>query len=243
MTDLRRRIEQIIETDPVIKKGLQRGIVNSRALARYVQNTEGVDSTHDAILGIIRRYVPSGTGSSATHQFFRECDVYSRSKIAELVVKYHQENMYQIAEFVSNHRTTRGERVKLVVELGFIRVVADQSALEDLSKTLRPGEITGHSRDLTEITLHLPHAPNETKAIVAKVTTQLAMNDINLAGIVECVSGLTLVVADTDAPRTLEALQTMVREGARNSKQTRAGSEIVPTSQASVGEYAGPTKD
>src|SRR5260370_33122208 len=105
MTDLRRRIEQIIETDPVIKKGLQRGIVNSRALARYVQNTKGVDSTHDAILGIIRRYVPSGTESSDTHQFFTDCEVSLRSKTAELRVKYHQENMYQIAEVVSNPKT------------------------------------------------------------------------------------------------------------------------------------------
>ncbi len=237
MSDLRRRIEWIIETDPVIKKGLQRGIVNSRALARYVQNTEGVDSTHDAILGIIRRYEPSARELSDTHHFLKECEVSLRSKIAELVVKYHQETMYQISEFVSNHKTTRGERVKLVVEVGFIRVIADQRSLEDLSRTLRPGEIVGYSKDLTEITLHLPDATNATKGIVAKVTMELALNDIDLAGIVECTPGLTLVVAETDAPRTLEALQTMLREGPTNSKQTTAVSEIAPTTQHPAGEY------
>jgi hypothetical protein len=240
MADLRRRIEQIIEADPVIRKGIQRGIVNSRALARYVQNTEGVDSTHDAILGIIRRYEPSATELLDTHRFLKECEVSLRSKIAELVVKYHQETMYQISEFVSNHKTTRGERVKLVVEVGFIRIIADQRSLEDLSRTLRPGEIIGYSKDLTEITLHLPDATSATKKILAKVTMELALNDIDLAGIVECAPGLTLVVAETDAPRTLEALQTMLREGPTNSKQTTAVSEMVHSTQHPIGEYPDP---
>jgi hypothetical protein len=56
MADLRCRVERFKETDPVIKRGLQRGIINSRALARFIQEEDGEESTLDAILGIIRRY-------------------------------------------------------------------------------------------------------------------------------------------------------------------------------------------
>ena len=49
-------MERAIETDSVIKKGLQQRIINSRALDRYILEANGVDSTLDAILGIVRRY-------------------------------------------------------------------------------------------------------------------------------------------------------------------------------------------
>ena len=49
-------MERAIETDSVIKKGLQQRIINSRALDRYILEANGVDSTLDAILEIVRRY-------------------------------------------------------------------------------------------------------------------------------------------------------------------------------------------
>jgi hypothetical protein len=239
MAEIRRRVEHIIDADPIIKRGLQRGIVNSRALARYVRTTEGVDSTHDAILGIIRRYKPYDEESADTHHFFRECELTSRNKIAELSVKYRQETMYQVAEFVSNRETTGGEKVKLVVGSGFVKVIADQKALEDFSKTLRPGETIAYSRDLTEITLHLPPATHTTKGIVAKVVMELGLNDINLLGIVDCAPELTLVVAEKDAPRTLEALQTMLSEDAMHSNPNAAIADVALQAQDSPREYPG----
>jgi len=56
VADIRRQVERAIETDSVIKKGLQQRIINSRALDRYILEANGVDSTLDSILGIVRRY-------------------------------------------------------------------------------------------------------------------------------------------------------------------------------------------
>jgi len=57
---VRRAIERIIESDPTIRTGLQRGIINSRALSRYILENCAVDSTPDAVLGILRRYPLDG---------------------------------------------------------------------------------------------------------------------------------------------------------------------------------------
>lgn len=236
MADLRRRIEQIIETDPVIQKGLQRRIVNSRALARYMIDVQGVDSTHDAILGIIRRYPVSDGDSPDDWRVFRECELSMRDKLADLKVEYHQETMYQIAEFASNLKTSRGENLKLVVGLGFIRIIADQNALENLRRTLRPREQISYSTNLTEISVRIPPTAHATRGIVAKIAMELALNDIELMGIVECAPELALVVAEADAPRTLEAIQ-MLREEVTNSKQTTAVPETVRAEEDALGEH------
>ncbi len=239
MAEARRRIEHIIETDPVIRKGLQRRIVNSRALARYMMDVEGVDSTYDAILGIIRRYPVSSSGSLDVYRVFRECELSLRDKLAELEVEYHQETMYQIAEFASNLKTARGESLKLVVGLGFIRIIADQNALENLRRTLRPRAEINYSPNLTEISVHLPPAALTMKEIAAKITMELALNDINLAGMIEGPRVVTLLVTETDAPRALQALQRMLKEEAAIPKQTTSASEINSAGQEPLGERGG----
>ena len=239
MAETRRRVEYIIESNQVIKKGLQWGIINIRALTRYMREIEGVDSSDDSILGIIRRYPVSDRESADTHRIFRGCELSLRNKVAELEIEYHQETMYQVAEFASNLKTVRGENVKLIVGAGLIRIIADQIALDTFSKTLRPREITAYSRDLTEIMVHLPPTAHTTKGVVAKVTMELALNDINLAGIVDTCTELSLVVAETDAPRALDALQRMLKEDAANSLQTTAPSEIVPAPHDSLEEFTG----
>ena len=136
-----------METDPVIKKGLQRGIVNSRALTRYIRKTEGLDSTADATLGNIRRYALSSGESEEVRRAFRDCGLSLRNKVGDLEVEYHQDTMNRIGEFASNLKTVRGENVKLVVGVRFIRVIADQNALENFRKTVQPTHVIRYSKD------------------------------------------------------------------------------------------------
>ena len=212
MTDLRRRIEQIIETDPVIRKGLERRIINSRALARYLQDIGTLDSSPDAILGIIRRYPVPNDEPTSMRQVFSECELSLRDKLAKLEVEYHQETMYQCAEFASNLKTARGKSLKLTVGARSIRIIADQNALENLRKTLRPREEIEYSPHLAEITIHLPSTAQMTKGIVAKIAAELALNDVSLEGLTDSSPEVILLVPESDAPRALEALQHMLKE-------------------------------
>src|SRR5260370_9008731 len=207
MTDLRRRIEQIIETDPVIKKGLERRIINSRALARYIQEIGTLDSSPDSILGIIRRYALSNGEPQTLRQVFRECEISLRDKLAKLEVEYHQETMYQLAEFASNFKTARGKSLKLIVGTSSIRIIADQNALESLRKTLRPREEIDNSTHLTEITIHLPPPAPLPNGQVAKVPAELALNDLSLAGLTNTSPDGVLLVPKSHPRRALQALQ------------------------------------
>src|SRR5712691_11769205 len=225
MTDLRRRIEQIIETDPVIRKGLERRIINSRALARYIQEMGTLDSSPDAILGIIRRYPVTNGEPLCLRQVFRECELSLRDKLAKLEVEYHQETMFQLAEFASNLKTARGKGLKLIVGTRSIRIIADQNALENLRKTLRPREEIDYSTHLTEITIHLPPTAQVTKGVVAKVTTVLALNDVNIAGLTESSPEVAILVPEYDAPRALDAIQRMLKEESVGPTESSAASE------------------
>jgi hypothetical protein len=104
MADLRRKVEHLIETDPVMKKGLQRGIVNSRALARFIQETDGSESTLDAILGIIRRYPLGNENDGELRRVFKDCELALRDKMGDLAVENGPDIMKRIAEFAASIR-------------------------------------------------------------------------------------------------------------------------------------------
>ena len=140
----------------MIKKGLQRRIINSRALARYILEANGVDSTLDAILGIVRRYPVSSENDNRHRQVFKDCEIATRNKVADLAVENGPDIMRRVAEFASTIRTTRGESLRVTVGFRSIRVIADQKALESSRQTLRPKEIISYSNDLAEISLLFP---------------------------------------------------------------------------------------
>ena len=144
MADIRRRIERAIGMDPVTKKGLQRGIVNSRALTRCIRKTDGLDSTADATLGNIRRYALSSGESEEVRRAFRDCGLSLRNN---LELEYDQDTMNRIGEFGSNLKTVRGENVKLVAGVQFMRVIADQNALENFRKTVQPTHVIRYSKN------------------------------------------------------------------------------------------------
>lgn len=218
MADVRRLVEKIIESDPVIRKGLQRGIINSRALARYILEVNGINTTHDAILGIIRRYPLNGV-EDIHRQAFRDCEIAMRNRMADLAIENGPDIMERIAEFAATVKTTKGENLRVIVGLQSIRVIATQKTLESFRQTLRPKEVISYSTDLAEISLLFAPGCEKIKGIAAKVTAQLALNDVNLAGMLVCPPEDIVMVAESDAARAVQALQLLLKEETTSHKQ------------------------
>jgi len=79
----RRQAERAIESDPVIKKGLQRRIINSRTLARYIPEPTASTRPWNTVLGIVRRYRSTVKTTMDHRQVFKDCEIATRNKVAE----------------------------------------------------------------------------------------------------------------------------------------------------------------
>jgi hypothetical protein len=216
MASVRRQVESIIESDPVIKKGLQRRIINARALARYLLQVDRVDSTQDGILGIIRRYPLEKEMELVHRQLLKDCEVVTRHGMANLAIEKGPGIMRSIAEFAASINPMRGENLRVSVGLSSIRIIAEQKNLEIFRQTLKPRDIAGYTTNLVEISLLFNAKAEELRGIrgvAAKITAQLVSHDINMAGMFFI--GFpedVLMVAEEDAPRALHAIQQLLRE-------------------------------
>jgi hypothetical protein len=213
---VRRTVERIIESDPTIRTGLQRGIINSRALSRYILENCAVDSTPDAVLGILRRYPLSGMKEDESRLALKDSKISMRSGIAYLTVENAPDIMKRVAEFASTIRSTKGENFRVLVGSDSVRVIAGQEALDNFRQNFRPKEIIRYSSELAEICLLLPFGTERLGEIATAITAQLTLNRIDLLGILVCPPEDVIIVSEVDAPRTFEALQQLLREEAHN---------------------------
>ena len=211
VADIHRLVERTVESDPVIRKGLQRGIINNQALARYIVESNGRDGNPETVLGVIRRY-PKNWVNEDHRLAFKDCEIAVRSRIADLSIHHSQDVMKRIADYAATVRTTRGENLRVVAGTRSIRVVADQKPLETFRETLSPGEIIRYSTGLAEISLLFSTAVEKIKGIVAKITGQLALHSVNLEGMMVCPPEDIMIISEDDIPRGLDALQQLLKE-------------------------------
>jgi hypothetical protein len=212
MADSRRIVESVLETDPVIKKGLERGIINSRALARFIRKTTRVEATPDAILGYIRRYPVDGEDSTEYGLVLKDSDIKMKSKVGVLEIDHGPQIMRQISEFASTVKTARGENLRVLCGTRCIRVIADQKALAQFSQTLLDKEIIQYAENLVEVSLLLSPAAEHADDIYNRITAQLAMNDLRAIAILFCGPEAILIVREEDSVRALEVLQEMLSD-------------------------------
>jgi len=213
---VRRSVERIIESDPTIRTGLQRGIINSRALSRYILENCAVDSTPDAVLGILRRYPLDGTTGTGVGLALKDCHISMRGGMAYLTVENAPDIMKKVAEFASTIRSMRGENFRVIVGSDSVRVIAGQEVLDNFKQNFRAKEIISYSSDLAEICLLLPFGTERLGEIATAVISQLTLNRISLAGILVCPPEDIIIVPQIEAARTFEALQQLLREEDQN---------------------------
>lgn len=230
MDDSRLVIERIIETDPVIKRGLQRRIINSRALARFIQESGGIKATSDAIVGVIRRYPLDREELGDTRRILNDCKVVMRSKVGDLALENGPGVMKRVSEFSGSIQSTKGENLRVVVGIKSVRVIADQRALEQFRQTFNDKEVVRYTDNLVEISLVLSPIAEQTKGVYARITTELALNNVNLVGIMCCSPESILIVTEKDAPKAVEVLQRMMPEDlpVQNPGETRSKMSLLP---------------
>lgn len=227
MTDSRRVVEKILETEPVIRKGLQWGIINTRALARHIQVTNRLDSSPEAILGIIRRFPVQTKGTDDHPRVLENCELAMKDKMAGLVLENGPETMKKISEFASSIRSTRGESLRVVVGLRWITVVANQKSMHQFRESLNSKEVFRYDRDLVEISILLNPAAPDTKGVFAKITNELLVNDVNLVSIETSYLEIILLVKEEDAPRAIETLQRVISEESTADFTVQPAQEIM----------------
>jgi aspartokinase len=203
-------VRDAIERDGVVRNGLARGLINHRALARWIQENAGFDVSFDAVLNAIRRY-PLGRSTARRQAVGRLMLKLSlKNKVAVLSLRNEREVQRAIAKFSEQVNYANGETFRVVSSMDAVSVTLDSKNAEKLESQVLKSVILRRLKNLAELTVAMDAEIERSSGVISTIASELATNDVNIRQLASVGPGRVLILIDEkdamDAYRALEDL-------------------------------------
>jgi len=160
--------------------GLARGLINARALARYIQVETGERYSFEAILSAIRRYPVKASATKYQNAGKMISKMTLKNKVAVVTVRNSPEIPALLARFSGEIDYGRGETLRILSGPESACIVVDSKNLDRLVAAIPKKDMVKTYGNLSEITVKLSESATTTRGVVAALTTELAINGVNL---------------------------------------------------------------
>lgn len=209
-------VRETIERDGVVRNGLARGLINTRALARYIQTTRQQDATLEAIVAAIRRYPIRRSAERYQKVGKLMTKLTMKNRIVDVAVLNDPSIPPALGRFSSEVNYGRGDSFRVVAGVERVKVVIDEKNLNKLLSVLPKKNVKEVVRNLAEIIVSTTEELERTPGVVAAIATELAMNDINNIELMTCNPQIVVVVEERDAMKSYESLQRLMTASQRH---------------------------
>jgi len=215
-------VREAIERDGSIRIGLTRGLINERALARYIQKITHERYTFEALLSAIRRYPvdESAARRVAVGGLIRKLAM--KNEISVIHMRNSPELQQVLARLAGEIDHASGETFRAVSTTKAVKVEIDSKNAEKLTSKLQKRDILLMESNLAEVAVDLSDIINS-PGVLGALSTELAINDVNIleaSGIgpifgphgATDLSQIFFIVEESDALRAYQALQQLREE-------------------------------
>jgi len=173
-------VREAIERDGSIKIGLARGLINARALARYIQMTTREGYTFEALLSAIRRYPiqASTKARTITGKVIRKIGL--RNNISVVLLRNRAELQPILARFAGELDHAGGDTFRIITTAKVVKLEIDSKNADDLLTRIQRGDFLQRWDNLAEISVETSDEAWDTPGIIASLFTELAMNGVSV---------------------------------------------------------------
>lgn len=202
MKTVNQQVWQAVESDPVIVRGLQRKLINVRALAKYLIATQNINATLDSVVSSLRRYPLEAyqAEEQTLHSIFKNSVVSTKNNFACLTIHRRPTEVFNklcTVELPELRITTGTHAVKLLVQ---------NSTAEKLAKLFKNVDL---DKNLSEISVTVSAKAIKTKGVIARITAELALANINVRELLACSPQFLIYVSQKDLIKAHERIITL----------------------------------
>jgi len=205
-------VRKAIERDGSIRIGLARGLINARALARYIQAETHNRYTFEALLSAIRRYPIKESAAKRVNVGKMMRKLSMKNEIAVATIRNSPELPTKFAQFSKEVDYGRGETFRVISGPESVFVVVDSKNLTKITSMVSKSDVVMTLDNLAEIVSAESEDALEILGVLAGQTAELAINGINLVACVAPVTSAIFVVREEDAMRAYQALRRLSEE-------------------------------
>jgi len=200
MTNVVHKVWKILDENPCIRRVMSQRLINTTALAKFIITEKKIEGTLDAVSSAIRRYKFDRYDDIFTiaNNIVSFGEITTRSKLANVAVIKDAEIQRLLPKLFSLINYNRGDVLRIIQADEAIKILVNEKNLEKIKKLFPSDKIIKIDKNLAEINMHLhPEAVN-TPGIIAIISNELAMNDVNVMEVMSCVPEMLWFVKEKD---------------------------------------------
>lgn len=196
------QIENIIKGDTVLQKGLARKIINTRALAKYLLKKFSLPSL-DSIISAIRRFdvYNAEEEEEKVLNIFKGSIVRTKNDVACITFTSNYKEVFDKLSTLKNINPVRS-----VVGSKELKIIVEKPFVETLKHAFNEKEIKKIEEQLSEISIMLPEKAIQTKGVMAKIATEIALENINIIELVVCPPEFLIYIKQKDIVKVHETV-------------------------------------
>jgi len=200
MTNITHQVWKILDNSPYIKKVMSQGLVNTTALAKYLIVNKNVKGTLDAVSSAIRRYNFDHYEDifSNANKIVSLGEISTKSKLANISLIKDSEVEKILPKLFSIIQFHRGDVLRIIQADEAIKILVNEKNLDTVKNLFSNKKIIKIDRNLAEINMHLHPDAVKTPGIISVISTELAINGVNIMETMSCVPEMLWFVKEPD---------------------------------------------
>lgn len=201
--NINQEVWHILKSDLAIQKDLQRKLINTRALAKHIIQKYPLRASLDSVISAIRRF--------QSQEKFKEEEISLLSCFKGAVVST-KNNVACItlnmrpADFFKKFSAAKKSSIRITTGSREVKLIVEHPKLSEIKKNFNKDEIKKIQNNLSEINVMLSTKSLETRGVLARIASEIALANINLQEMVVCPPEFLIYVKEKDIVKAHEAI-------------------------------------
>ena len=214
MTSTAKEVAKEIEDDVIVRRALEKGIVSMNSLAVYLIKKKNIHASLDAVVSAIRRYrqeVPlEKKYEKAKDVISKSSDIRITTNIVEIAVEKNEEAQRILQKAFAMVSVDKGEILLIIQGEKSIKFIINAKNKEKILQLFSRKSIMSIEDNLAEINIHLTDDAVKTPGIIATLSTEFMVHDINVYESMSCVPEMLFFVKQKDVMKSYQVLSMLV---------------------------------
>ncbi len=181
MASVNNVVWRIIAEDPSIQKDLSRGLINTRALSRYIIDNYQLKASMDAVISAIRRFETETVfkdDRKNIQEVIKNAIISTKNYVTCITIK--DGSFDTICRDYLNEKILR-KNIRVIKGKERVKLFINQKDLDEKLKLFKKSDVIKVQKDLGEIRIQLNvEKAEETRGILASMSHQIALHGVNI---------------------------------------------------------------
>lgn len=209
MPNIVHEVWKILDDNPTIRREMNRGLINTSALARFIIKEKKIDTTLDAVISAIRRYNlerHEDIFENAYKLLGETINISTKSNLAEISLIKDSEVQKILPKLFDIIQYIRGDVLRVTQANESLRILIDEKNMEKVTALFPKSKIINNEVDLAEINIYIHPKMQTTPGILAVISNELANNGINIVEVMTCPPEMIWVVKKSELVKASDVL-------------------------------------